>query len=260
MVFAVIEERTILGVPISVYLRADAVARLDEAISTEQQLKVAFANAHALNIAATSPDVRKALRDFCILNDGFGVDIASRIKFGRSFPENLNGTDFIPSYLGATCHSIRLFLLGGKPGVAAAAADVLARRFPRHCVVGHHHGYFPDNQSDEVCELIKAARPDAVLVAMGVPLQELWIARHAPKTGGAVLIGVGALFDFLTGRARRAPEWVRTARCEWICRLIQEPRRLWKRYLIGNATFIKKVLFESTAGHTPPPPQNLHSP
>ncbi|KAI95216.1 UDP-N-acetyl-D-mannosaminuronic acid transferase [Rhodomicrobium udaipurense JA643] len=246
------ESRTLLGVDFEVCARNEAVARIDRAFVDHQQLKLAFANAHTLNLASERQDFRNALSRFLVFNDGLGVDLASRIKFGAFFPENLNGTDFVPHYLSTTRHPLRIFFLGGAPGVAEAAADRLVPPGSRHDIAGCHHGYFDAGSADRVLAGIRLSQADLVLVAMGNPLQELWIDRHAEATSAPVLMGVGALFDFASGRLPRAPGWVRAGRVEWLYRLAREPRRLGSRYIVGNWKFLRRVARDRASAATAP--------
>ena len=177
----------------------------------------------------------RALKGF-VFNDGLGVDLANASQRSR-FPANLNGTDLVPYLLGRIRTSLRIFLLGARPETLQKAARAFHRRWPHHIVVGQAHGYHDARQEAMIPETILKARPDVVLVAMGNPKQELWIAQHGPRCASCCL-GVGALFDFVAGDVKRAPRWIRAARCEWMFRLALEPRRLWRRYLVGNTKFI----------------------
>ncbi len=136
----------------------------------------------------------------------------------------------------------RVYLLGAKPGVAEEAAAALERQAPGLVVAGTAHGYFPAAETPSVLEAINNAKPDVVLVGMGVPVQELWIARNADRLEARMLWGVGGLFDFLSGRTRRGPKWLWNNGFEWLCRLIVEPGRLWRRYVFGLAAFMLMVL------------------
>ena len=140
--------RTILDVPVQVRTFDEAVRLIDEHYERRERVAVAFANAHTLNIAAENSDFRKALQHAIVLNDGVGVDIASRILYGSPFPENLNGTDFSPNYLRQTKHRYRIFLLGAKLGTAERAARRLSALCPRHQIVGCHHGHFDGGEVD----------------------------------------------------------------------------------------------------------------
>lgn len=244
-----LKKRNILGVDIDVMTRDEIVAKLDDALDRGQCVPLAFANAHTLNLANKRPGFRGLLKRFVVLNDGLGVDIASRMKFGSKFPENLNGTDFVPHFLGATRHQLRIFLLGARPQVVREAARQFAEAWPQHEIVGARDGYFrSDQQISEVCRAVNRSRADMVLVGLGNPFQEQWISRYGPSLEPKLQIAVGALFDFLGGNVRRAPVWIRRARCEWIYRLAQEPRRLFSRYLIGNFIFLRSALSDRHPG------------
>ncbi|WP_423414801.1 WecB/TagA/CpsF family glycosyltransferase [Hyphomicrobium sp. B1] len=244
--------RTLLGVEISVMSRNDAVDALDQAIAQNLQQRIAFANAHTLRLAARNPDLRKALRRFLVLNDGFGVDIASRMKFGRRFPANLNGTDFVPHYLSNTRHRLRIFLLGARPEIVRSTAARFAALYPRHSIVGARDGYLSQETDIQlVRHEIKTSKADILLVAMGNPLQEIWIDKHCHDLPVPLQLGVGALFDFASGRIRRAPGWIRRARCEWLYRLALEPRRLFSRYVVGNIVFLHLATRDRRTGFAP---------
>jgi beta-1,4-glucosyltransferase len=171
-----------------------------------------------------------------VVNDGIGMDLAARLMHGQRFRENLNGTDFVPRLLGGSPLPLRVFLYGARPDVVRAASRTVEGRFGQQ-VVGALSGYGVDNAT--VCERIRHAQPDVVLVALGNPLQERWILDHAAELPPALYIGVGALFDFLAERAVRAPVWVRRLHLEWLFRLLQEPKRLWKRYTVDAVKFFR---------------------
>ena len=240
--------RTILDVPVQVQTFDAAVERIDARFAKREPLAIAFANAHTLNVAAESAEFRLALQNSLVLNDGIGVDIASRLLYGSPFPENLNGTDFGPNYLRATRHRYRIFLLGAKPGTAERAAQRLAAICPQHEIVGCHHGHFDHDQVAELIDRIRRSKAEVLLVAMGNPKQELFIQKHLAATGCTLGIGVGALFDFLAGNVPRAKPWVQRWRLEWLYRLAQEPRRLARRYLVGIPVFLMRIAGQFWSG------------
>ncbi|HVY06912.1 MAG TPA: WecB/TagA/CpsF family glycosyltransferase [Burkholderiales bacterium] len=233
--------REVLGISVASLSREAATLLLEQKILEGIPARVAFANANLVNMACEDEALRERLANFLVLNDGVGLNIASRYLHGEPFPDNLNGTDFIPFFLDNCGSPLRIFLLGGRPEVAANAAAIVARRWPRHSVAGHQHGYFASDEGDRVFERIRAASPDVVLVAMGNGPQERWVERLVPHAAMSAF-GVGALFDFLTGEVARAPAWMRGIGLEWGFRLVQEPRRLFRRYLVGNPKFILRVL------------------
>lgn len=204
--------------------------------------RVAFVNAHCVNVAAKDPVYRRALESAdVLLPDGAGIEFAARLN-GLQMVSNLNGTDLCPTLLAeAASRGKSVFLLGGKPGVAAAAAAQLNDLIPSLRIVGTRDG-FNGAEPQSAIAAINASRADILLVAMGVPLQEVWLHRAHDMLHPDLVLGVGALFDFLAGEVPRAPLWMRRARLEWLWRLCVEPRRLFGRYVIGNAVFVARAL------------------
>ena len=234
----------IMGVDVVTATTGAAIAALDARLEAGECIRLAFLNAHGSNLAA-APDARfhRALASFVVLNDGAGVNMAARWLHGAPFPDNLNGTDFVPRYLTETSRSFRIFLLGAEPGVARQAADEIQRIAPQHVIAGTRHGYFQPPDAAAIALNIAHAQPDLVLVALGNPLQELFILEHFDAMGCDMAIGVGALFDFMSGRVTRAPGFLRSLRMEWVYRLAKEPRRLWRRYVLGNSKFICRLMW-----------------
>ncbi len=128
--------------------------------------------------------------------------------------------------------------------MAARAATELRERIQGLQVAGTHTGYFPPEDSAAVAEHIRATGARALMVAMGNPLQEMWLDRHLEATGARIGIGVGAFFDFAAGEVPRAPAWMNRFGVEWVYRLWQEPRRMWRRYVLGNPLFLARVIME----------------
>lgn len=238
------ERIPILGVPFAPLSQPDAISAIRAMLRSHRRHQVVLANAHTLNCAHTDPDYRRILQEAAlVLRDGVGVEIAARLA-RRRMRHNFCGTDFVPELLDALADpGIGVFLFGAAPGVAAEAAAVLESRNPAIRIAGIAHGY---EAADAVAARIRAARPDILLVALGNPLQERWIAEHLDTLDVRVAIGVGALFDNLARRVPRAPAWLRRARGEWLFRLCVEPRRLWRRYVVGNAAFLWRVLRQGT--------------
>ncbi len=228
----------ILGVPMKAVTAEAAVALLDHNVSNRRPTAVAFLNANTAVRATENSAFSKILQRFVIFNDGVGVNAAHWLKYGSGFPENLNGTDFTPLYLAKTRHRFRVFLLGAKPDVVAETAKFLMNKYPQHDIVGYRDGYFSRNENEDIVRLIRSKAANLLLVAMGNPLQEFWIADNLERTGVVIAFGVGALFDFSAGRFPRAPRLIRWLRIEWLFRLMCEPGRLWKRYTVDNFKFL----------------------
>lgn len=208
----------------------------------EQKSLLAFVNPDCLNIAYTQEAYRAVLQNAArVLPDGIGVKIGCRM-LGVGLAANVNGTDLFPRLCErAEREGLGLFLLGARPGVAEQVADNMRQRHPALTVAGVQHGYFDAAEEDAIIERINASGARILLVAFGVPRQELWLSRHHERLQPPVRMGVGGLFDFYSGRIPRAPLWLREIGLEWVWRLAQEPGRMWRRYLLGNPLFLYRV-------------------
>ena len=171
-----------------------------------------------------------------IVNDGIGLDLASWLFHRRFFPENLNGTDFTPRLLQSLDRPTRIFLFGARPDAVRETARIWGR-LPNVEVVGAVDGYEGAAHAEALLEQLRRTAPDILFVALGDPRQAEWIVSQRGRHGVPLVVAVGALFDFTSGGVVRAPRWVRRLRLEWIFRLLQEPRRLAKRYSIDLARF-----------------------
>lgn len=215
------------------------------------RLCLGFCNAHTVVTALDHPGYVQILRRLTLVNDGVGIDIASRWLTGRRFPENLNGTDLVPRLLTEASPGLRIALVGSRAESVAAAARRIAERHPEHNVVFVSDGFFTPEETPALIDRLNAAAPDMVLVGMGQPRQEVFAVEHAALIAAPVLIVVGALFDFLGGTVPRAPLVVRRMRAEWLFRLWIEPRRLGRRYTVEIVRFLLLVLRLRLSGAAP---------
>ncbi len=243
-----VEQVTFLNTRFDRMSSEEAVELLLAQLLKRKDGRVYFANAHTMVTASKNPRLSEALEQSdLLLADGSGVRWGSAL-LGTPLVHNLNGTDLVPALCktGAT-KGLSVYLLGGKPGVAEEAAAKLTKAYPGLVIAGTQDGYFSQQNSQQVLESIRAARPHLLLVGMGVPLQEIWIHQHASQLPGITCMGVGGLFDFVAERVVRAPSLFRAVGMEWVWRLAMEPTRLWRRYIIGNFVFLALVAAHSTA-------------
>lgn len=181
-----------------------------------------------------------------VLADGMPLLWAARF-LGTPLKERISGSDLFPKLCKLAAEKgYRLFFLGGRPGAALKAAEVLKNKYPNMQIVGV---YFPpfgfENDKGEnarVIKMIKDAKPDILFVGLGAPKQEKWIYRHKNEYQVPVSIGIGVSFEFVSGMVKRAPLWMQKAGLEWFWRIMMEPRRLWKRYLIDDTKFFWLVM------------------
>jgi len=195
-----------------------------------------------------------------VLPDGASLLGAARI-LGSKFKERITGIDIFQGLCErAAREGLRVFLLGGRPGAASVAVGKLRARYPNLIVAGTTRppdAFDKDEElMEEVAQQIREARPHFLFVGLGARMQENWMYQHGQKLGVPVSVGVGGSFDVVSGLLPRAPKWMQNWGFEWLFRVAAEPRRMWKRYLIGNSRFIAIVLWQLiTAGiHSGPAP------
>ena len=236
-----------LGVGVDPLTVEELQAEIGHLVRGSRRALVLNVNAHCLNLCYEDAALRAFFNGaevvFC---DGAGVMLAARV-LGRRVPERITYADWAWHLAAfAAAEGFSLYVLGGRPGVARAAAQKLNERHPDLEIAGVRHGYCdhaagsPENEA--VVEEINAAAPDILLVGLGMPLQERWLMENGGRIdAGAILTG-GAVFDYVSGRLNRGPRLLTTSGFEWLARLIAEPRRLWRRYLLGNPLFLFRVL------------------
>ena len=226
-------------------------AFIHHAIVQGWTVPVLNANAQAVVLAHDDRAFASILENapvvFC---DGSGVRLGACI-LGKELPPRITYADWIDElvpFLRDRGHS--LYLLGGRPGVAEAAALRLVARHPGIKIAGTGHGYFrkEGEENEAVLAKVNAARPDVLLLGFGMPLQEKWIAANMRRIDARVLLSGGACIDYAAGVVRRGPRILVDNHMEWLARLIVEPRRLWRRYVFGNSRFLLLVLREKFSG------------
>lgn len=230
----------VLGVRIDRLRLPELLARAARAAEHGTKTTILYANVHCINVYQRDIAYRGIMEGADLVYcDGTGVRLGAWLA-GQNLPARMTGADWIDDLCAlAVRDGLSLFFLGGAPGAASDAAEILGRRHPGLRIVGWASGY---NVHSEVVESINRRRPDILLVGMGTPTQEKWIEAHRGALDVPVVWAVGALFDFVSGRIPRGPRWMTDHGMEWICRLVAEPGKLWRRYLIGNPYFFCRVL------------------
>lgn len=235
---------SVFGIKINNLTMAEAVHWVTSSDNSHYCRIAYFVNTHSINLSFDNPQLKdcinKADRVFA---DGAGVRIAAR-HIGIHLKENVNGTDMLPLLCdNASRKNKSIFLLGGKFDIAEKAKKCLLKQYPNLVIAGTHHGFFDQKNSSEIIRMVNDSGADILLLGLGSPHQEIWLAenRHRLSTGTA--LAVGGLFDFFSGRIPRAPSWLREAGMEWVFRLLMEPRAKFRRYVLGNPLFIWRVLF-----------------
>ncbi|MDA4848344.1 WecB/TagA/CpsF family glycosyltransferase [Hoeflea poritis] len=233
---------TIGGLPIALSTRTEAAAALvGEALRRrgpdERPFLSTSANANVLSQCARDPGIRDTYLAFDAIHaDGMSVVFASRFVASRALPERVATTDLFHDVAReAQSKGATFFLLGARNEVLKSAHLNVGRLYPDLKIVGTHDGYFSLEDEDRIVERINRARPDILWVGIGVPAAQQFCLRNLGRLAGVGAIKTcGGLFDFLSGRRNRAPQWMQSAGLEWLYRLAQEPRRLARRNLVTN--------------------------
>lgn len=239
----------VLGVPVSDLTIDQALEYFEQILLQRPRARahaVFFVNAHTLNVACEEPGFREVL---CgadrVFGDGTGVRWAVRSLHGHALRDNVNGTDVVPLLFERLAgRGLSYFLLGNTAERIERAASKARTAFPGWSLAGFHHGYLDglDREAQEaVVQRVNASGADLLLVGMGNPKQEQWIARHLPQLTVPLCMGTGGLFDYWVGDLVRAPAWVRRLGYEWLHLLLRQPRKA-RRYLIGNPKFLARVV------------------
>ena len=251
-----IPSTNILGVQISSLTMPLAIKMIEGWVERGEKRYVCICTVHSVMEATRDSAYREVLNNAGLRTpDGMPLVWLSR-RAGHTKVERVAGPDLLPELASRSAEAgHRHFFYGGPPGVA----DELARRLrEKHAglrVAGTHSPpMLPLGavERDEVIRHINASGADIVWVGLGSPKQDFWVANHLDRLEAPVLIAVGAAFDFHSGRIKRAPVWMQRSGTEWLFRLTQDPKRLWRRYLIGNARFILRVVAWPRGQQTPP--------
>ena len=233
----------VLDTPIGLVTMSQAIHTVNQWLKEEGRCRlITFANVHMVVEARLKPEFGDILRQTDLnCPDGSPLSWIGSALHGDRVSQ-VAGPDFMPLFCEQTAtNGYRHFLYGGGEGIAEKTACELVRRYPSIQIAGHYSPPFRQltQQEDErVCRQINESGADIVWVCLGCPKQEKWIVEHRDLLGAKVILAVGQAFDILAGVRSRAPRIIRRFGIEWIYRLIQEPGRLWKRYLVTNVLFV----------------------
>jgi N-acetylglucosaminyldiphosphoundecaprenol N-acetyl-beta-D-mannosaminyltransferase len=244
----------ILGVGFDTVNADGALERIAALAARRTPHLIVTANVEMVMAARRDPDLHGILaRSALVVADGVGVVWGSR-WLGRPLPGRVPGIDLAVRLCGeASRRGWRVYLLGGAPGVAAAAAARLRARYPEIVVVGTAGGFFDSTDDGEVVRAIREASPTLLLAGLGAPRQERWLSRRLDALGVPVVMGVGGTLDVWAGRARRAPRVMQALGLEWCYRLIHQPRRIGRQLAIPH--FMAAVCLERLRAATPRSPR-----
>lgn len=239
----------IMGVKVHPLRIGELHQEIEDIIYNDKHALVLNVNANCLNLAYKNAWMRDLLNTsdivFC---DGLGVKIGAKI-LGSNIPERITYADWMWQLSAfAESHQYTMYFLGAQPGIAEEAALKLQKRFPKLVIVGTHHGYFnkaPGSVENEaVIRDINSVKPNIIIIGFGMPVQERWLMENWNRVDANVALTGGAAFDYISGNLRRAPSWMTDNGLEWLGRVLIEPQRLWRRYIIGNPLFLWRIFLQ----------------
>lgn len=251
------EKTSILGVRVDLISLEELIQYVLLMVRGQRKAIITYVNVHAINRAYELGWFKDFINHsqvvFC---DGFGVKWAANFLNGKEL-QRFTPPDWFGRLAGECAeHGISMYFLGTRQDVGEKAAAVLKEKYPRLKIAGFHHGFFDkdpmSSENQEVLARINLLRPDILVVGFGMPSQEKWISENWDDLQVKVALPVGAMFDYLAGEVKRAPRWMTDNGLEWFGRLLIEPGRLWKRYIIGNPLFFWRLFIHHFL-HLPSP-------
>nr|AUN36937.1 N-acetylmannosaminyltransferase [uncultured bacterium] len=239
----------IAGIAVDNLTEDETLAAIDKLLTDGEPHYMCVVNAAKVVAASRDEKLRRVIAQADIITaDGMSVVWASRL-LGQPLQERVTGIDLFERLVEhAARRGLSVYLLGAREQSVRGVVEQFTAKHPALRVAGYRNGYFNAEESEKIIEDIHSSAADLLFVAMGSPAQEYWISSNLARTGVRFALGVGGSFDHLSGHARRAPRWMQRAGLEWFYRLLSEPRRLWRRYLIGNTRFIHLVAKQALLG------------
>lgn len=239
----------LFGADVDALTMAESVDRAEALLRSVRPVHHVCINAAKVVRMHDDPEMAEIVRDAAMVHvDGTPVAWASRL-LGAPVPERVAGIDFMEALLArAAERGWRVFFLGATDEVVRATVAVERERHPGLVVAGYRNGYWTPDEEDAVVAEVAATAPDLLLLALPTPRKEQFAHRHLDGLNARFVLGVGGSFDVAAGITKRAPRWMQAVGCEWLFRLLQEPGRMWKRYLVGNSRFLALVAVEWIRG------------
>jgi N-acetylglucosaminyldiphosphoundecaprenol N-acetyl-beta-D-mannosaminyltransferase len=238
----------ILNTIIDVLDTKQTVTLVEKYVQKKIPLHLIGVNADKINEVNQNKTMKRIVNSCGVINaDGASVVMASKF-LGKPLPERVAGIDLMQNLVALSEEKgYSIYLLGAKQEIVEKTAEILQNKYPKLHIAGIHNGYFKEDDWSEISRELKEKNPDFVFVGITSPLKEYLVEYLQNDGNNAVFMGVGGSFDVISGKIPRAPIWMQKLNMEWLFRVMQEPKRLFKRYFVGNVTFVKAILKEKIA-------------
>jgi len=237
----------ICDIPVDSLTMQETIGLIDDAITERRAIHHVVINAAKVVNAQKDAELKESIVSCDIINaDGQAIVWASRF-LNRSLPERVAGIDIMANLVKLAAEKkYRIFFLGAKEEVVKKVVEVYGKEYGEQIIAGYRNGYFKKEEEQDVARQIAESGASILFVAMSSPKKEIFLNTYKEVIKTPFIMGVGGSFDVVSGLVKRAPKWMQKTGLEWFYRVIQEPRRMWKRYLFGNSEFIYLVLKEKT--------------
>ncbi len=235
----------LLGSYVDALTMQETLIKIEEIIRAKKPVQHVAINASKINLMAKNEELRKIVNDSPLINaDGQSIVWAANF-LDKQIPERVTGIDLFEKLVEKSAEKgYRIFYFGAAEEVVQKVVRIHKEKFPRLQIAGCRNGYFDNCESEQIALDIQMAQADIVFVAFSSPKKEFWIREHLNTMNASFVMGVGGSFDVISGLTKRSPKWMQEIGLEWFYRFLQEPRRMFKRYFVGNLSFMKKVLKE----------------
>ena len=217
----------------------ESIFKIEQLIKQKKPVQHVVINASKINLMRNDEKLTEIINSCPLINaDGASIVWAAK-KFGISLPERVTGIDlFLRLVSLATVKDYAIYLFGAEEEVVKKVKSIFEERYPGIRIVGYRNGYFTEEDEPQIVADIAASEADILFVAFSSPKKEYWVNKYLEELKTPFVMGVGGSFDVVAGVTTRAPGWMQNHGLEWLYRFIQEPRRLWQRYIIGNIKFV----------------------
>lgn len=233
------------GVYLDIITMQETLERISKFIENNQGVQHVVVNVAKLVYAQKDEQLREIINACPLINvDGAGVILGAKL-LGVNIPERVAGIDLMAELIEYSAQKgYRPYFLGAKEEIVKSVVEIYQEKYPNLEIAGYRNGYYREDEEASVVEAIKGSDADILFVAMGSPKKEIFLSKYSKTMEVPFTMGVGGSFDVVAGKVQRAPMWMQKIHSEWLYRLIQEPKRMWKRYLITNSIFLGMILRE----------------
>lgn len=233
------------GVNLDIITMEETLSRISEFIKNRDCVQHVVVNVAKLVYAQKDENLREIINSCPLINvDGAGVVLGAKF-LGIDIPERVAGIDLMQKLIEYSAQKgYKVYFFGAEEDIVKKVVDIYQEKYPELIIAGYRNGYYTENEEEAIVENIKNSNADILFVAMGSPKKEIFLSKYNKQLEVPFTMGVGGSFDVVAGKVKRAPLWMQKMNSEWLYRLIQEPKRMWKRYFITNSLFLGMLLRE----------------